>query len=192
MQTMKGENGTGAPLDRALQEAGQLDGEGEDPKERLNRKLIEVLNELRVGLPGVQVLFAFLLTVPFSSGFKDVTDLQRDVYAASLVTAALASMLMIAPAAYHRHRFRTMEHETGQAKLEMLVAQGRLMIAGLASLAITMALVVFLVFDVIFSVRWASIAAGALALAFGWFWYGLPISRRSRDEHAGKAPTQTG
>jgi hypothetical protein len=171
-----------APLDRALAEADELDGSQEDPKERLNRKLIEVLNELRVGLPGVQVLFAFLLTVPFSSGFADVTNLQRDVYAASLLTAALASILMIAPAAYHRHRFRTMEHETGQAKLEMLIAQGRLAIAGLAFLAITMALVVFLVFDVIFSLRWAGVAAAGLTLAFLWFWYGLPISRRASSD----------
>ncbi|MEX2439468.1 MAG: DUF6328 family protein [Actinomycetota bacterium] len=173
------------PLDEALASSDQLDGRSdEDPKERLNRKLIEVLNELRVGLPGVQVLFAFLLTVPFSSGFADVTDFQRAVYAASLVAAALSSILMIAPAAYHRHRFRTMDHETGQAKLEMLVAQGRLAIAGLAVLAVTMSLVVFLVFDVILSLRWAGGVAAALVLAFLWFWYGLPISRRSRDPDA--------
>lgn len=172
-----------APLDQALARADQLDGQTEeDPKDRLNRKLIEVLNELRVGLPGVQVLFAFLLTVPFSSGFAKVTEFQRDVYAASLLTAALASLLMIAPAAYHRHRFRTMEHESGQAKLEMLVAQGRLAIAGLAFLAISMSLVVFLVFDVILSVRWAAFASAGLALAFAWFWYGLPISRRARAD----------
>ena len=74
--------------------------------------------------------------------------------------------------------------KTGQAKLEMLVAQGRLAIAGLALLAVTMSLVVFLVFDVILSLRWAGGVAAALLLAFLWVWYGLPISRRSRDPDA--------
>jgi hypothetical protein len=75
-------------------------------KERLNRKLIELLNELRIALPGVQVLFAFLLILPFNSGFAETDDLDRAVYAVSLGCAAVASALLIGPAAYHRHRFR--------------------------------------------------------------------------------------
>ncbi|MEX2274644.1 MAG: DUF6328 family protein [Actinomycetota bacterium] len=178
---MTSDQGSGdTPLDEAVARADEEEPD-EDPKERLNRKLIEVLNELRVGLPGVQVLFAFLLTLPFTAEFGKISPFQRDVYAVSLFASAVASLLMIAPAAYHRHRFATMQHETVQAKLEMLVTQGRLAIAGLATFAISMSLVVFLVFDVILSLRWAGLGAGTLALGFLWFWYGLPISRRRRD-----------
>ena len=71
-------------------------------KERLNRKLIELLNELRIVIPGVQVLFAFLLILPFNSGFAETDDLDRAVYAVSLGCAAVVSALLIGPAAYHR------------------------------------------------------------------------------------------
>ena len=103
---------------------------GETESERLDRKLIELLNELRVALPGVQVLFAFLLTLPFSSGFAKTTAFQRDVYASSLVCAVLASILFIAPSSYHRHRFRRLDHETVEDKREMIAAQDRLAIGG--------------------------------------------------------------
>jgi hypothetical protein len=78
----------------------------ESRKDRANRELIEMLNELRVALPGVQVLFAFLLTVPFSVGFSEVSDFQRRAYFVTLVASALASGLLIAPAAQHRVLFR--------------------------------------------------------------------------------------
>lgn len=74
----------------------------ESAKERVDRELIEMLNELRVALPGVQVLFAFLLTVPFSQHFADTTGYQRAMYYASLVASAVATGLLIAPAAQHR------------------------------------------------------------------------------------------
>lgn len=81
-------------------------GKQEDEKDRLNRKLVEFLNELRVALPGVQVLFAFLLILPFSQGFAEVTDLQRKVFAGTFLSAAMAVVMFIAPAAYHRLRHR--------------------------------------------------------------------------------------
>ena len=153
-------------------------GDDEDEKERLNRKLIELLNEVRVALPGVQVLFAFLLVLPFSSGFEKVTDLQRGVYAFALACAALASVLLIGPSAYHRHRWRQLDKETMAEKEEMLVAQSRFVVGGLLLVAVAVTGVVFLIFDFLFSTSIAAVVATAIALAFGWFWYGLPLSRR--------------
>ena len=81
-------------------------GSDESRSERLNRELIELLNELRVALPGVQVLFAFLLTVPFSSRFTTITSGQRALYFATLVGTTIATVLFMAPTAFHRIRFR--------------------------------------------------------------------------------------
>jgi Family of unknown function (DUF6328) len=159
--------------------------QNEDEKERLNRKLIELLNELRVALPGVQVLFAFLLTLPFSSRFGILTDIQRDVYAAALGFAAVASALLIGPSAYHRHRFSRLEEETVDEKREMLGAQDRMAIGGMFFLAIAMTAAVFVVFDVLFGSTRAGIISIALAAVFGWFWYALPLSRRARDRRSG-------
>ena len=72
---------------------------------RRDRQMIELLNDLRVALPGVQILFAFLLTVPFSSGWEGLTVLQRDVYYATLIATALSTACLIAPSAAHRLRF---------------------------------------------------------------------------------------
>jgi hypothetical protein len=149
-------------------------------KERLSRKLIELLNELRIALPGVQVLFAFLLILPFNSGFVDTSDLQRGVYGGSLACAAVASALLIAPAAYHRHRFRRLEEETVADKQEMLVAQDHLAAAGIFLLALAIAGSVFVTFSYVFSTTLALGVAIGLGLVFGWFWYALPVSRRIR------------
>jgi archaellum biogenesis protein FlaJ (TadC family) len=151
----------------------------EDPKERLNRKLIELLNEVRVALPGVQVLFAFLLILPFSQGFQTVTDLQKGVYALAFACAAIASLFLIGPSAYHRHRWRQLDKETMQEKEEMLVAQSRFVIGGLALVALAVTGVVFLTFDVLFSTLAAGLASAGMIAAYAWFWYGLPLSRRS-------------
>src|SRR3954468_5668489 len=78
----------------------------ETPKQRHDRELIELLNELRVALPGVQVLFAFLLAVPFAQGWQKTTAFQRDVFFVAFLATAIASALLIAPSAYHRLRWR--------------------------------------------------------------------------------------
>ena len=83
----------------------------ETHEERVNRELIELLNELRVALPGVQVLFAFLLAVPFSQRFAETTELQRDTYMAALLSTLAGSVFLIAPTAYHRIRFRDRDKE---------------------------------------------------------------------------------
>src|SRR3954454_14974110 len=84
---------------------------GESPKQRHDRELIELLNELRVALPGVQVLFAFLLAVPFAQGWKNVTDFQKQVFFATLCSTAVSTAFLIAPSAYHRFHFRNQEKE---------------------------------------------------------------------------------
>jgi uncharacterized protein DUF6328 len=157
--------------------------ESEDPKERLNRKLIELLNELRLTLPGVQVLFAFLLVLPFNQGFEEISELQRYVYSASLVCAAISSMLLIAPSAYHRYRWRTMDKEPLSEKEEMLVTHGRLAGGGIAFLALALVGALFLVFDFLFErIIVAILIAVTMTIGFLWFWYLLPLSRRAKSE----------
>ena len=143
--------------------------------EDLDRELIELLNELRVALPGVQVLFAFLLAVPFTGRFTKVTALQQDAFFLSLLCTTLGSILLIAPTAYHRLRWR--EHD----KEQMLQMSNRLAIAGTVFLAIAMTAAVFLVTDLIFAGTVAAIVTGITAGTFAWFWYGLPLWRRATD-----------
>jgi preprotein translocase subunit SecY len=149
-------------------------------KERLNRKLIELLNELRIAIPGVQVLFAFLLILPFNNGFATTTHVQRTVYGASLVCAALASALLIAPAAYHRHRFHRLEEETVDEKQEMIIAQNHLASGGLLVLALAMSGSIYVALEVVLSTPLAAVLAVVLGIVFAWFWYVLPVSRRTR------------
>jgi hypothetical protein len=140
----------------------------------LDRELIELLNELRVALPGVQVLFAFLLAVPFSNGWNRVTDLQRDVFFVAFLCTAAATVLLIAPSTYHRLRWREGDKE------RMLEVGNRLAIAGTVFLAFAMTAVVFLITDLLFEAWWAALVTGLSAGGFAWFWYGLPFARRSR------------
>src|SRR3954453_7376414 len=145
----------------------------ESRRERVNRELIELLNELRIALPGVQVLFAFLLAVPFANGWKRVTQFQRDVFFVAFLCTAAATILLIAPSTYHRLRWR--EHD----KEHMLTTANRLTIAGSAFLALAMIAVVLLITDLLFSLPWAVLATTLAAIGFGWFWYGLALLRRA-------------
>lgn len=136
-----------------------------------DRELIELLNELRIALPGVQVLFAFLLTVPFTRGFTRLTDLDRAIFLASVLTTAAASAFLIAPSAYHRLRFR--EHD----KEQLLRTGNRLTLAGLTALLLAMAQAIWLVTDVLYGVAAASAIAAATVVTFAWLWYGLALRR---------------
>jgi hypothetical protein len=146
------------------------------PQHDLDQELIELLNELRVALPGVQVLFAFLLAVPFANGWTRVTALQRDVFFVAFLANAAASILLIAPSAYHRLRWREGDKE------QMLRTSNRLAIAGTLFLALGMTAAVFLISDILFEGLWAAVTSALIAGGFAWFWYGLPLSRRSGDE----------
>jgi hypothetical protein len=149
---------------------------GEERKdERLDRELIELLNELRVALPGVQVLFAFLLGVPFTQRFGQVSELQKDVYFVTFLCAAASTALLIAPSAYHRLEWRQGDKE------HLLVVSNRLAIAGTAFLALSIAGTVFVVTDMLFDVTSAAVLAAVTAVFFGWFWYALPLLRRWRS-----------
>jgi hypothetical protein len=146
---------------------------GEDEKQRVDRELIELLNELRVALPGVQVLFAFLLIVPFSNGFPKMTSVQRDVYFVAFACATLSAILLIAPTAHHRLRFRAREKE------QLLFRANRLAIGFLAA---AMSAVVFVITDVIFQEPWAALLSVVAAAVFAWIWYVVPLSRRFSDQ----------
>jgi hypothetical protein len=147
----------------------------EDQQERVNRELIELLNELRVALPGVQVLFAFLLVVPFSQRFSETTDFQRDVYFFSLLCSAAAAALLIAPSSYHRIHFRQ------RSKEQILLTSNRLSIAGLGFLAVAMTGVVLLITDVLFGGIVTVLVTTGTAIFFGFLWYGLPLKRRGEQ-----------
>jgi hypothetical protein len=147
----------------------------ENEKERLDRELIELLNELRVALPGVQVLFAFLLIVPFSQRFPQMTALQRDVYFAGVVCTTIATILLIAPTALHRIEWRARDKEW------MLKASNVLAIVGTFFLALSMTAVLFLITDVLFKASAAAVAAGIAAGLFALLWFALPLWRRVRS-----------
>ena len=148
-----------------------------DPKskEDLDRELIELLNELRVTLPGVQVLFAFLLIAPFSQQFDRINDLQKYAYLVALTFTALGSAFLIAPTPYHRIRFRDQDKEA------MLRLANRLAIAGTLCVAIAMSCALFFVTDVLFSSPVPVVLTALVAGVIVTFWYALPLSRKLRD-----------
>jgi len=147
----------------------------ESPVERLDRNLEELFAGLRVALPGVQVLFAFLLVLPFQSGFPDVTGFQEKVYFGTLLCAALASIFLIAPSARHRIRFRK-----GDRAYVVLTAN-RLVIAGLTFLGLGMAGAILLVSDYLFGALPATIATLLVATVLLWSWFVSPLSRDAAD-----------
>jgi hypothetical protein len=150
----------------------------EDREEKLARELIELLNELRVALPGVQVLFAFLLIVPFSQGFPNLGALDRQIYFVAFIATAVATVLLIAPSSYHRLRWR--QHD----KERLLVVSNYLTIAGLASLAVAVTATVFVITDFVFHRAWASIFTAIIAVLFLIFWYGIPLASAFRERQA--------
>jgi hypothetical protein len=147
----------------------------ETSEQRHNRELIELLNELRVALPGVQVLFAFLLAVPFANGFPKLSSTGRDVFFAAFIATALSTVLLIAPSSYHRLRWR--QHD----KERMLVISNALTIAGLLCLAVAITCVVFVITDFLFHRTWAAVFTALVGAAFLILWYGLPLAAAIRD-----------
>ena len=148
----------------------------EDRKERVDRELIEQLNELRVALPGVQVLFAFLLILPFQQGFAEISDSDRLIFIAALLASALAAALLIAPSMYHRLNFRR------KVKEQMLFDTNKLMVAGIALTGVGVVCAVFLVVDVVYGPTAAIPATGATAVVYGLVWVVLPLLRRGEPE----------
>lgn len=155
------------------------DSSGRDTeKERLDRNLIELLNELRVALPGVQVLFAFLLTVPFTQRFAGLSTFEETVFYATLLSTTTAAILLIAPSAHHRIEFRQRDKE------HLVFVANRLAIGGLAFLALAMLGVVLLISHVLYGKTTTVVVTGVAAVLFGWLWYGAPLLRRARGGSA--------
>ena len=151
-----------------------------EQERRRDRQMIELLSELRVALPGVQILFAFLLTVPFSARYEQLTRFQLDVYYVTLLATALSAACLIAPSAAHRLRFHQGD------RVWLIESANALTIAGLAFLAAAMSGVVLLITDVLFdgarvwaypALVWAVIVA---------LWFGRPLSRRLRDKSSSR------
>jgi hypothetical protein len=146
----------------------------EEEQERLNRQMTELLNELRVAMPGVQVLFGFLLAVPFQQRFADVSAFQRDVYFVTLLAAATATAFLIAPSAYHRVAFQSRD------KPNIIRTGTRQFLCGLVALAIAMNGAVLLVTDLLFRAPTVIITVACVASLFAWLWFGFGLWRRTR------------
>jgi hypothetical protein len=144
-----------------------------------DRQMMELLNELRIALPGVQILFAFLLTVPFSVRFTDLTAFQRDVYYVTLIATALTTACLIAPSASHRMRF----HQSDRAWI--VESAHRLMIVGLVFLTIALSGAVLLVTDVMFDGLRVWLYSGAVLAVIVILWFLRPLSREALGKSSG-------
>jgi amino acid transporter len=151
---------------------------GEDEQSRLDRELIELLNELRVALPGVQILFAFLLIVPFNNRFEQATDVQEGAYFVALLAALTSTALLMTPTAYHRLRFRQRDKE------RMLRIANRFAIAGIAFLALGVVASMFFVTDFVYDLWAAVIVTTLTGILFGTAWFLLPLRPEIRDTAA--------
>jgi hypothetical protein len=149
-------------------------GRDETPEERADRNLSELLQELRVALPGVQILFAFLLTVPFSQGFTRMDGFQRDLFFAVLLSTAISTALLIAPTAQHRLLFRLRDKEN------LVRVSNRLAIAGLLVLLVSLTGAVLLVADIMFQSPAPAFFTAAIALVLIVAWIVMPVMRRAR------------
>lgn len=147
----------------------------ESPPERLDRNTVELLNELRIAGTGIQVMFAFLLVVPFQTGWKKVDGFERTVYFATLLLVALAAFLLMAPPIHHRILFRHGE------KGFLLRVGNYLAIAGMSCLALGFVGILLLITDVVVGGAAPSIVAIAAGAVVGGLWFALPMLRREDE-----------
>ena len=146
----------------------------ETHKQRVDRELSELLEELRVAIPGAEVLFAFLLGVAFTSRFTTLSSLQRDVYFTTMLLAAGAIALLIAPAAQHRLGFRTGDKE------RLLFSSTRMALGALAMILLAIAGALFVVADLLYGTPAALGVAGLSGSWFTWFWFLMPRRAATR------------
>jgi hypothetical protein len=146
----------------------------ESAKERTDRQLTELLNELRVALPGAQVLLAFLLTAPFQARFGRTTDFERALLFAGVVLTCAGVLLLLAPSVYHRIRWNS------GGKEDVVRVGHSLFLVGTAALALGLFCAMFVVGEFIFGLTAAIVAVVILVLLVLVTWYALPL-RRGRD-----------
>jgi Family of unknown function (DUF6328) len=162
-------------MTQARREQEARDDRDETPDEQLDRNTIELLNELRVAGTGIQVMFGFLLVVPFNAGWSKTTSFERTIYFVTLGLVAVAAFLLLAPPVQHRLLFR--HHE----KRYLIAAANRLAIAGMAFLALGFTGILVLLSDYVVG-GIAPIIAGVLTLALtGGLWFALPLARRASE-----------
>lgn len=152
----------------------------QDDERDLDQEWSELIEENRLAMPGTQVLFAFLLVLPFQQRFKELDDGQRAVYYVALLCAAAATILLITPTATHRIRWRQHDKE---ALLRIATRTG---IVATVFLALGMTGSVYLITDFLFGEPATAGAVAGLGGAFAWFWFGLPLLRRFRDRHGNR------
>jgi Ca2+/Na+ antiporter len=150
----------------------------ESPQERVNREFMELLNELRVVLPGVQLLFGFMLTVPFSQGWGKATGFQRGLFFGVLCAVVISLACLIAPAAYHRVRFRD-----GAKERNLHVANGFIK-AGLLTLGLSLTGALVVIADFQFGTAAALLATVFGLSLFAWAWWLMPLGERAGDGRA--------
>jgi VIT1/CCC1 family predicted Fe2+/Mn2+ transporter len=144
---------------------------GETEEERLDRNLAELLQELRVAIPGIQIIFAFLLVVPFQQGWASISDTEKGIYYGTLLCTTGATVLLIAPTARHRMRFRGLDKEW------IVMSSHRLAIGGLAFLALAITGVVLLISLVVYDSTLAAIVTPVVLALLTWFWFIAPLQR---------------
>ena len=154
----------------------------ERPVERADRNMIDLLQGLRVAQTGVQILFAFLLSLSFTERFTRIDDFQRWTYVVTLLVTAVTTGLLVAPAAIHRMLFGK-----GVKALTVVISH-RLFLAGLAALALTLVGAVLLVLDIAVGRTFAVWAAGALGVLLVGLWFVLPLPVRARHARSGHRP----
>jgi cytochrome b involved in lipid metabolism len=152
------------------------DTRNESPDERADRRLIELLQELRVAGLGVQVLFGFLLSLPFTTKFGSAESWQKQLYEATLVMAAVATALLLGPVAYHRLVFRR------RMKDDLVKAANVMAIAGMAAVGLAITGAVLLVTSFVDPGGPTIIITTAIAGLYAGLWFVLPLVRRGQRE----------
>ena len=159
-----------------------VSGDGDDQRTREERKrdrqMIELLNELRVALPGVQILFAFLLTVPFAQRFGRLSGFQRDVFYITLLATTLSGACLIAPSAAHRLRFHQSDRDW------LIESANGLMIVGLCFLAVAIGAAFLLITDVLYDGPRVWIYSAVVWLVILGLWFARPLMRYLHERPA--------
>jgi hypothetical protein len=148
----------------------------ESRKEQLEREHGELLEELRSLIPGAEVLFGFLLAIRFTREFSALTTFQEYVYYITLLATATALVMLLAPAAFHRLRFREGDKEL------MLRKGNREAIAGTAAIGIAFTGVLFLVTDLVFSIPVAVVVSAAFFALTAWRWWAIALFRKAKEQ----------